>query len=322
MPLTLSSISSSITASTLGPAGDRSRSSRAGETGAAATETLRSRNESSLDNATRQVAQETASAKVRLSSIGRVRSAFAEARDAARAVQPPAEANAAPRSANELREQATRLVNGVNNAVRVSNEVARPERGQAPNSTPTEANVGRPNTPRNAAAQSAAVDTGDRARGSNSSTRGAAPTPEQQRVQQAATALNRAIGNAGPTRADNTQALARIGITVARDGQINLDRSRFDAAVTADRSAVEQTLGQLGQRVETNATVQLSEPGNLGKASATATVRVDRAETRQNQLEEAQKVVQQRSEVLQNVNQTNNPFLVGGVTAYRGVFSL
>lgn len=327
MPLTLSNISSAISSSILGPAADRSRSSRAGETSAAASETLRSRQEPSLDQAARQVAQETASARVQLSSVGRVRSAFAEARDAARAVQAPAEANAAPRSANELREQASRLVNGVNNAVRVGKEVARPELSQALNSTPNEASVSRSNSPRSVAAQglatqSQAVNADDRTQRNNSSTRVAAATPEQQRVQQAATAFNRAVGNARPTPTDNTQALAQIGITVARDGQINLDRSRFDAAVTADRSGVEQTLGQFGQRVETNATAQLSEPGNLGKATATATVRVDRAETRQIQLEEAQRVVQQRSEVLQNVNQTNNPFLVGGVAAYRGVFSL
>ena len=320
MPVTLSSISSAVSASVLGPAAELARPSRPGDVGAAISDAVPSRGQKAIDSAARQATQEMASAKIQLSSVGRVRSAFAEARDAARAVQAPADTSAVPRSAIELRTAANRLVDGVNGASRVSTEVARPANRRDQSSALIDATLGR--TPANAKSNANASDRVERG---NSSTRVATPSPEQQRVQQAGNSLNRAVGAANTSRSgtsDDTQALAGIGITVARDGQISLDRQRFDAAVDANRSGVEQTLGRLGQRVEAAANGQLSEDGNIGKATASATRRVDRAETRQGQLDEAQRVVQQRAEVLQNVNQTNNPFLVGGVTAYRGVFSL
>ena len=317
MPLTLSSASSAVSASVLGPAAERSRPA---DVGAAASNAVPSRDQkllASVDSATRQATQETASAKVQLSSVGRVRSAFAEARDAARAAQAPTDTSVVPRSAIELRTAANRLVDGVNSARRVSAEVAKPAQRSEQNSALTDATLGR--APVN---EKSNVIVRDRAERSNSSTRVATPTPEQQRVQQAASSLNRAVSAARPAASDDTQALAGIGISVARDGQVSLDRQRFDAALSTDRSGVEQTLGRLGRRIETTATGQLADEGNLGKAKTIATAQLDRAETRQGQLEETQRVVQQRSEVQQTVSQTNNPFLVGGVSAYRGIFAL
>ena len=280
------------------------------------TPKLRSRSEGTLDRTVRQASQETTSATVRLSSVGRVQSAFIEARDAARAVQFAAGNASTTSSADALRSAANRLVSSVNNASRVSDEVSQ-GRGirSANNSVSGLSNTGN-NTTR------FAIASAERTQRGGASSLAAQATPEQERVGQAAQALNRSVNASSPSPNDEVKALALIGITVARDGQITLDRQRFESAVVDNRGAVEQTLGRFGQRIESGASEQLAADGNIGRAKLIATARLERAENRQIQVDEAQKIVQQRTESVLQSNQTNNPFLVGGVTAYRGIFEL
>jgi len=149
-------------------------------------------------------------------------------------------------------------------------------------------------------------------------------SPELQSLAQAAPASASSANATGAglnEAADNAQALDRIGISSSRDGAIKFDTARFDEALRTDRAAVEETLSRFGQQVETSAERQLSSGDQLERPVLPST-RLDRVNDREARLEEVQREVQQRIETQQQVNQTNNPFLVGGIAAYRGVFAL
>jgi len=283
------------------------------------------------------------SAQVDLSQVGRVRASVADVRDAARAVQPAASDRVPLRSSETLRADASRLVNAINNAARVSAEAA-PAGGrssvQAPvrsgENVPAESVVAAPDANPDSSSSGAAGQqstptvVSDRpavVRQAAAVTRNAAadPSPRQQDVVQAGATIIRSDGESGAGANDNfgqTQALNRIGISVGRDGVIGFDTTRFDNAVSTDRAAVEQTLDRFGQGVEASAERQLSFDGNLERPDQLVSAQVDRADDRAARLEEVEFAVQRRIEAQQQVNQTNNPFLVGGVAAYRGVFAL
>lgn len=186
-----------------------------------------------------------------------------------------------PKTADQLRSAATTLVNAVNNGVRVASEVA--------------------GTPRNAAP--GRVESAD-------------ATRVRSTANVAGSDLRRAVADAGNRGAED---LRRIGIDVARDGSLKIDKQRFDAALASDAQGVAQTLDRVGSRVEAAATEQNSNRGAVGRTVEALTQRAENFEARRDDVqarsEQSQRQVQQAA--------ARNPFFSGGgAAAYLGVFGL
>lgn len=154
---------------------------------------------------------------------------------------------------------------------------------------------------------------------------GNAPTPEQERADQgertARLAVERSRSGAAAVPAEATgrplPTVAASRLDAAPDGVLPRDATRFDAAAPEDPAGVAQLLGQLGERSEFAAVYRLFD--STPAASAVSEGPVRRFEDRINEVSQQ---VRQRAVAAQMVNQTHNPFLVGGVTAYQGIFSL
>lgn len=136
------------------------------------------------------------------------------------------------------------------------------------------------------------------------------------RARAAASELRTAVSGAG-----NAEELRRIGIDVARNGGLSINTQRFDQALQNDPVGVAQTLDRIGRSVESAAVRQNSAAGAIGRAVESLSQRVDSIAARRDEAvaraEESQRAVQKQASAI-----TNNPFLVGGVAAYRGISGL
>ena len=166
----------------------------------------------------------------------------------------------------------------------------------------------------------AAVNTGNQVAGEVTAGRAAGKATgvlaDDGRARAAANELRTAVSGAG-----NAEELRRIGIDVARNGSLSINTQRFDQALQSDPVGVTQTLDSIGRRVESAAVRQNSSGGAIGRAVESLSRRVDSIEARRDEAaaraEESQRAVQKQASAI-----TNNPFLVGGVAAYRGISGL
>jgi len=114
--------------------------------------------------------------------------------------------------------------------------------------------------------------------------------------------------------------LRSLGLQREADGTLSFDTAAFDLALAADRDQVLRSLDSFGQRVAATANGQLAPGANLGRTGRSL-------EDQLADLEERAAIQQQAADTrdenpLANLRVPNNPFLVGGVLAYREVFNL
>ena len=92
--------------------------------------------------------------------------------------------------------------------------------------------------------------------------------------------LVRSVGTDASTR----DALKKIGFTLQTDGTLALDTKVFDAAQTADPTAVKATLTKLGQQVDKSATQELASTGSVTDAVSALSQRAALLKNQQNTL--------------------------------------
>lgn len=137
------------------------------------------------------------------------------------------------------------------------------------------------------------------------------------RVRLAAIELRRGVDE--PSR-NGGVSLRSLGLQREADGTLSFDTAAFDQALAADRDLALRALDSFGQQVAETANGQLAPGANLGRTGRSL-------EDQLADLQERAAIQQQPADTrdenpLANVRVPNNPFLVGGVLAYRGVFNL
>lgn len=115
-------------------------------------------------------------------------------------------------------------------------------------------------------------------------------------------------------------SLRSLGLQRETDGTLSFDAAAFDQALAADREQVLRSLDSFGQQVAATAAGQLAPGANLGRTGRSLD---DQLADLQERAAIQQQAADTRDEnPLANLRVPNNPFLVGGVLAYRGVFNL
>lgn len=113
--------------------------------------------------------------------------------------------------------------------------------------------------------------------------------------------------------------LKAIGITQKKDGGLEFDTRKFDAALQTDPTSVRSTLDKLGQQVDRTATKQLATTGNIGSAVSTLNTRANRLETQQ---EDQQARAAAAQQVVANQGARLGNTLNGGAATYQQIFSI
>lgn len=137
------------------------------------------------------------------------------------------------------------------------------------------------------------------------------------RVRLAAIELRRGLDE--PSRNGGVN-LRSLGLQREADGALSFDGTVFDQALAADRELVLRSLDSLGQQVAATASGQLAPGANLGRTGRSLEDQL--AELQERAAIQQQAVDTRDENPLANLRVPNNPFLVGGVLAYRGVFNL
>lgn len=111
-----------------------------------------------------------------------------------------------------------------------------------------------------------------------------------------------------------------LGLQRETDGTLSFDAVAFDQALAADREQVLRSLDTFGRQVAATAAGQLAPGANLGRTGRSLE---DQLADLKGRAAIPQQAVDTRDENSQATSRVpSNPFLVGGVLAYRGVFDL
>lgn len=137
------------------------------------------------------------------------------------------------------------------------------------------------------------------------------------RIRLAAIELRRGVDE--PSR-NGGVSLRSVGLQREADGTLSFDPAAFDQALAADRDAVSRSLDRFGQQVAATANGQLAPGANLGRTGRSLEDQL--ADLRERAAIQQQAADTRDENPLANLRVPNNPFLVAGVQAYRGVFNL
>lgn len=124
----------------------------------------------------------------------------------------------------------------------------------------------------------------------------------------------------------NRDALKQIGITVAQDGGVKVDRQALQNAFAANSDQVRQTLNSIGQQVARQSTQQLSATGSVSAPINRLNEQLGSIEQRQadnqSRIVQSQQAVQQRDRQMAQAQQAvQQGFVFTGIPAYNRIFS-
>lgn len=144
---------------------------------------------------------------------------------------------------------------------------------------------------------------------------------DEGRVRLAAVELRRGVDE---TSRNGGVSLRSLGLQRETDGTLSFDAVAFDQALAADREQVLRSLDSFGRQVAATAAGQLVPGANLGRTGRSLEDQLAELEARAALRQQAgQQAADTRDENSQTSSRVaSNPFLVGGVLAYRGVFDL
>lgn len=147
---------------------------------------------------------------------------------------------------------------------------------------------------------------------------------DEGRVRLAAVEIRRGVDE---TSRNGGVSLQSLGLQRETDGTLSFDAA-FDQALAADRELVLRSLDSFGRQVAATAAGQLAPGANLGRTGRSLEDQLADLKGRTAIRQQAgQQAGQQAADTRDGNSQAtsrvpSNPFLVGGVLAYRGVFDL
>jgi hypothetical protein len=86
---------------------------------------------------------------------------------------------------------------------------------------------------------------------------------------QSAIRVGKDLQRSATSDTSNLNALKQVGVTLGADGKLAVDATKIGAALTANPTAVRDTLGKLGRQVERTSTQELAADGNVGGSLST-----------------------------------------------------
>lgn len=128
----------------------------------------------------------------------------------------------------------------------------------------------------------------------------------------ASTSLRLAVNNR-----ETSDALKKVGISVASNGQMKIDSKAMDAALKKDPNAVKDALAKVGGQVSKVATRELS--GNLGSAATSLVQQAKSLDAQQNSYRNAVSSLQQTA-TTGYASTSSNP--LAGIAAYQSMFRM